>query len=45
MDAVTFHREMPVNVPTMVMAFGSWIDAGEAATGALQHLVPNASVY
>src|SRR6266850_632081 len=39
MDAVTFHREMPVNVPTMVMAFGSWIDAGEAATGALQHLV------
>lgn len=39
MDAVTFHREVPVNVPTMVMAFGGWIDAGEAATGALQHLV------
>ncbi len=39
MEAVTFHREVPVNVPTMVMAFGGWIDAGEAATGALQHLV------
>ena len=39
MDAVTFHREVPVNMPTMVMAFGGWIDAGEAATGALQHLV------
>jgi proteasome assembly chaperone (PAC2) family protein len=39
MEAVTFHREVPVNVPTLVMAFGGWIDAGEAATGALQHLV------
>jgi proteasome assembly chaperone (PAC2) family protein len=39
MDAVTVHREVPVNVPTMVMAFGGWIDAGEAATGALQYLV------
>lgn len=39
MPAVTFHRELPANIPTMVMAFGGWIDAGEAATGALQHLV------
>jgi proteasome assembly chaperone (PAC2) family protein len=39
MDAVTFHREAPVNVPTLVMAFGGWIDAGEAATGALRYLV------
>lgn len=39
MDTVTFHREVPVNVPTLVMAFGGWIDAGEAATGALRYLV------
>jgi proteasome assembly chaperone (PAC2) family protein len=39
MDAVTFHRDVPVNVTTMVMAFGGWIDAGQAATGALQHIV------
>jgi proteasome assembly chaperone (PAC2) family protein len=39
MPAVTFHRELPANLPTLVMAFGGWIDAGEAATGALRHLV------
>src|SRR5262245_9256434 len=39
MDAVTFHRELPASVPTMVMAFGGWVDAGEAATGALRYLV------
>ena len=39
MPAVTFHRELPAHTPTMVMAFGGWIDAGEAATGALRHLV------
>jgi proteasome assembly chaperone (PAC2) family protein len=39
MLAVTVHREWPANMPTMVMAFGGWIDAGEAATGALRHLV------
>ena len=39
MPAVTFHRELPANMPTMVMAFGGWIDAGEAATGALRYLV------
>ena len=39
MDAVEFHREPPANVPTMVVAFGGWIDAGDAATGAMRHLV------
>ena len=39
MDAVEFHREPPVNMPTMVVAFGGWIDAGEAATGTMRHLV------
>ena len=38
MPTVTFHRELPANMPTMVMAFGGWIDAGEAATGVLRHL-------
>src|SRR3989454_3757654 len=39
MDAVEFYREPPSNVPTLVTAFGGWIDAGEAATGALRSLV------
>src|SRR5580765_695190 len=39
MDNVEFDREPPVNLTTMVMAFGGWIDAGRAATGALRHLV------
>ena len=39
MDAVEFHREPPTNVPTMVVAFGGWIDAGDAATGAMRRLV------
>ena len=34
MDAVEFHCEPPSNIPTMVVAFGGWIDAGEAVTGA-----------
>ena len=38
MDAVAFHRE-PLNLPTMVVAFGGWIDAGEAVTGAMRYLV------
>src|SRR5262249_35079513 len=36
---VGFHRELPPNVPTMVGGFGGWVDAGEAATGALRYLV------
>ena len=39
MDHVVFHREPPANLTTMVVAFGGWIDAGEAATGAMRHLV------
>src|SRR5262249_44224718 len=39
MDEVEFHCEPPTNVPTMVVAFGGWVDAGEAATGALRYLV------
>ena len=39
MDEITFHREPPSNLPTMVTAFGGWIDAGEAATGAMRFLV------
>ena len=38
MDHVEFDREPPGNLTTMVMAFGGWIDAGRAATGALGHL-------
>jgi proteasome assembly chaperone (PAC2) family protein len=43
MDEVEFHREPPSNLTTMVMAFGGWIDAGEAATGAIQQLVRHLS--
>jgi proteasome assembly chaperone (PAC2) family protein len=39
MDNLEFDREPPANLTTMVMAFGGWIDAGGAATGALRHLV------
>ena len=39
MDHVEIDREPPANLTTMVMAFGGWIDAGRAATGALRHLV------
>lgn len=39
MDHVQFDREPPANLTTMVVAFGGWIDAGRAATGALRHLV------
>jgi proteasome assembly chaperone (PAC2) family protein len=39
MQAVTLHRTLPTNITTLVMAFGGWIDAGDAATGALRHLV------
>ena len=39
MDHVAFDREPPTTLTTMVMAFGGWIDAGRAATGALRHFV------
>src|SRR6266851_8831450 len=43
MDHIEFDREPPANLTTMVMAFGGWIDAGQAATGALRHLVRDLS--
>jgi proteasome assembly chaperone (PAC2) family protein len=43
MDHVEFDREPPTNLTTLVMAFGGWIDAGQAATGALRHLVGDLS--
>jgi proteasome assembly chaperone (PAC2) family protein len=39
MEHVAFDREPPATLTTMVMAFGGWIDAGRAATGAVGHLV------
>jgi proteasome assembly chaperone (PAC2) family protein len=39
MDDIEFHSEPPSNIPTMVVAFGGWVDAGDAATGALRSLV------
>src|SRR5216683_2550452 len=39
MDEVAWHREPPSNIPTMVTAFGGWIDAGEAVTDAMRYLV------
>jgi proteasome assembly chaperone (PAC2) family protein len=38
MDHVEFDREAPSNLTTLVVAFGGWIDAGRAATGAVRHL-------
>src|SRR5439155_13714205 len=43
MDSVTFHHEPPSHLPTMVVAFGGWIDAGEAVTGAMRYLVRHLS--
>jgi len=43
MDHVEFDRDPPKNLTTMVMAYGGWIDAGQAATGALRHLVRDLS--
>jgi proteasome assembly chaperone (PAC2) family protein len=39
MDHVAFDLEPRAGLPTLVMAFGGWIDAGRAATGAVQHLI------
>jgi proteasome assembly chaperone (PAC2) family protein len=43
MDHVEFDREPPGSLTTMVIAFGGWIDAGRAATGALRHLARDLS--
>ena len=39
MDHVEFDREPVTGLTTLVMAFGGWIDAGQAATGTLKQLV------
>jgi proteasome assembly chaperone (PAC2) family protein len=39
MDPVAFDRDPPAQLTTLVMAFGGWIDAGRAATGAVRHLI------
>ena len=39
MDHVAFDGEPPTTLTTMIMAFGGWIDAGRAATGAVRHLI------
>lgn len=39
MDHVAFEREPLATLTTLVIAFGGWVDAGRAATGALRHLV------
>jgi proteasome assembly chaperone (PAC2) family protein len=39
MGYAEFDREPPAGLTTLIMAFGGWIDAGEAATGTLRHLV------
>src|SRR5262249_10085695 len=43
MNHIQYDREPPTNLTTMVVAFGGWIDAGKAATGALRHLVRDLS--
>ena len=43
MDVVDFHHDPPDNLTTMVVAFGGWINAGRAATGALRYLVRHLS--
>jgi proteasome assembly chaperone (PAC2) family protein len=43
MGYVEFEREPSARLTTLVMAFGGWIDAGQAATGALRHLVRDLS--
>ena len=43
MEYVEFDREPPANLTTMVMAFGGWVNAGRAATGAIRYLVQHLS--
>ncbi len=39
MDHLELHGEPPSNLTTLVLGFGGWIDAGEAASGTMRHLV------
>jgi len=43
MAHVKFDHEPPASLTTLVMAFGGWIDAGRAATGALRHMLVDLS--
>jgi len=43
MAHVEFDHEPPATLTTLVMAFGGWIDAGRAATGALRHMLVDLS--
>ena len=43
MAHVEFDHEPPASLTTLVMAFGGWIDAGRAATGALRHMLVDLS--
>src|SRR5499426_3952031 len=43
MAHVKFDHEPPATLTTLVMAFGGWIDAGRAATGALRHMLVDLS--
>lgn len=43
MEYLTIHREPPSNLTTMVVAFGGWIDAGEAVTGAMRYMIRHLS--
>jgi len=49
MDNLEFDREPPATrLTTLVMAFGGWIDAGRAATGAYdakEHAAVEAATY
>lgn len=43
MDYLEFDHEPPANLTTMVVGFGGWIDAGEAATRSIRHIVRHLS--
>ncbi len=43
MEYLELHREPPSNLSTLVVAFGGWIDAGEAVTRSIRYLVRHLS--
>lgn len=43
MEYVTFDREPPSNLTTMVVGYGGWVNAGRAATGTIRYLVRHLS--
>ena len=42
-DALEFHGRLELRSPTLVLAYAGWSDAGDAATGAVQHLLEQLS--